>query len=306
MEIKRIRLSEIKIDTSLFQFRSVLNQERVDWLVANWKPESLDPLDIWVSPEGIKYLLAGHHRLAAMTVRGDRSSPCRVHENINLEEAQTLALMSNANRLAYTSFEMSRCVEFFASRGKNYVEIGEQLAISEGMARKYHTLRHLLGTDWETQTDKLDLLSRAFEVGNFAENNPISQSEIQSLFKITTDHDLTANQIRQLLRDIRRQKADNEALPQGTLFNLADFGDRTAKALKERTYLDNCAAQAWWLYDLVSSERRHVFPEHLKQPLLKELRRIYAYCTGAQEEEVVPVRATKKGRVIPVSYEQPK
>ncbi|MFN6538305.1 MAG: ParB N-terminal domain-containing protein [Nostoc sp. EkiNYC01] len=303
MKITRIRIQEIEKDTALFQFRSVdFDEERVQWLVANWKPEALDPIDIWLTPEGRKFLIAGHHRLESMIRRGDTSAPCRVHQ-ISLQEAQMMALMSNANRLQYTSFEYARCVDFLIKKcGKNYQQAGESLAISEGMARKYHSLVLLLGTDWEVQTDKLDLLSRAFEVANFSENNPLTQTEIQSLFKITAEHDLTANQIRQLLRDIRRQKnADSKT--QETLFDLALFGDRTAKALKQRTFLDNCAAQTWWLYEMISSERHHVFPEDIKEPLMKELRRIYAHCIGSEEAEVVPVRATKKGRVIPVSYE---
>ncbi|MFN6472593.1 MAG: ParB N-terminal domain-containing protein [Nostoc sp. SerVER01] len=303
MKTIRIRIKEIEIAIGYFQFRSVaFDEERVQWLVANWKPEALDPLDIWLSPDGRKVLIAGHHRLESMMRRGDTSAPCRLHQ-ISLQEAQMMALMSNANRLQYTSFEYARCVDFLITKcAKNYCQAAESLAISEGMAHKYHSLVHLLGTDWEVQTDKLDLLSRAFEVANFAQKNLLSQTEIQSLFQITAEYDLTANQIRQLLRDIRRQK-NADAKTQGTLFDLASFGDRTAKALKERTFLDNCAAQTWWLYELVSSNRHHSFPEDIKESLMKDLRRLYAHCIGSEEAEVVPVRATKKGRVIPVSYE---
>lgn len=307
MKTTRVRLSEIEKDLSSFQFRSVaFDEERVQWLVANWKPEALDPLDIWLSPDGRKFLIAGHHRLEAMTRRADTSAPCRVHQ-IPLEEAQTMALMSNANRLQYTSFEYARCVDFLITKcAKNYQQSAESLAISEGLARKYHSLVHLIGTDWEVQTDKLDLLSRAFEVANFAQLYPLSQTEIQSLFKITAEYDLTANQIRQLLRDIRRQKTEQQSENQVSLFDLASFGDRTAKALKERTFLDNCAAQTWWLYEMITRERHHVFPAELKEPLMKNLRRIYAHCIGSEESEVIPVRATKKGRAIPVSYDSKK
>jgi len=63
MKTTRVRLSDIKTDVSRFQFRSVpFEEERVQWIVANWNPSLLDPLDVWESPEG-KYLLAGHHRL---------------------------------------------------------------------------------------------------------------------------------------------------------------------------------------------------------------------------------------------------
>ncbi|MFN6475263.1 ParB N-terminal domain-containing protein [Nostoc sp. DedQUE07] len=302
MKITRIRISEIEKDIGLFQFRSVaFDEERVQWLVANWKPEALDPIDIWLSPDNRKVLIAGHHRLEAMTRRGDTSTPCRVHQ-ISLQSAQMMALMSNANRLQYTSFEYARCVDFLVNKcGKNYLQASESLAISEGMARKYHSLVHLLKTDWEVQTDKLDLLSRAFEVASFIQNYPLNQTEIQSLFQITAQYDLTANQIRQLLRDIRRQK-NEQSNTQESLFDLASFGSRTAKALKERTFLDNCAAQTWWLYEMITAERHHVFPNEIKEPLMKDLRRIYAHCIGAEEAEVVPVRATKKGRAIPVSY----
>lgn len=306
MKTTRIRISEIEKDLGSFQFRSVaFDEERVQWLVANWKPEALDPIDIWLSPEGRKFLIAGHHRLEAMMRRGDSSTPCRVHQ-ISLESAQMMALMSNANRLQYTSFEYARCVDFLVTKcAKNYTHASVDLAISEGMARKYHSLVHLLGTDWEVQTDKLDLLSRAFEVASFAQTYPLNQTEIQSLFKITAEYDLTANQIRQMLRDIRRQKNDQEqSTNQESLFDIASFGSRTARALKERTFLDNCAAQTWWLYEMITTERYHVFPAELKEPLIKDLRRIYAHCIGSDESEVVPVRATKKGRQIPVSYDK--
>ncbi|MFN6475337.1 ParB/RepB/Spo0J family partition protein [Nostoc sp. DedQUE07] len=308
MKTTRVRLSEIEKDLGSFQFRSVaFDEERVQWLVANWKPEALDPLDVWLSPDGRKILIAGHHRLEAMIRRGDTSTPCRVHQ-ISLQEAQMMALMSNANRLQYASFEYARCVDFLINKcGNNYQQAAKSLAISEGMARKYHSLVRLLGTDWEIQTDKLDLLSRAFEVASFTETYPLNQTEIQSLFKITAEYDLTANQIRQLLRDIRRQKNEqDQSQSQDSLFDLASFGDRTAKALKKRTFLDNCAAQTWWLYEMITAERHHVFPAEIKEPLMQDLRRIYAHCVGSEEEEVVPVRATKKGRKIPVNYDSQK
>lgn len=301
MKITRVRLSDIKTDVSRFQFRSVpFDEERVQWIIANWNPNLLDPLDLWESPDG-KYLLAGHHRLEALKRRGDSSAPCRLHE-LSLADAQLYALMSNANRLQYSSFEYCRCLEFLVSKGRSITEAGEQLALTDGMARKYHTLRQLKGTDWELQTDKLDLLSRAFEVGTFCETNTLTSSEIQSLFGIVTKHDLTASQLRQLLRDIRRQKAVKDNSSQSSLFDLDDFGDRTATALKERSFLDNCAAQAWWLYELVNKDSLHQFPEELKAPLMKELRRIYAHCIGSEDDEVVPVRATKNGRNLTTNY----
>ncbi|HLP92333.1 MAG TPA: hypothetical protein VK184_27540 [Nostocaceae cyanobacterium] len=302
--IKRLRLEEITTNTELFQFRSAhFSEERVQWLVNNWKPESLDPLDIWDSPTGQKILISGHHRLEAMHRRGDSSAPCRLHK-ISLEEAQIMAAVSNANRLQYTSFEYARCVDFFIRLGRSYTQAATELAInSDGMARKYHSLRHLIGTDWETQTDKLDLLSRAFEVANFCENNSLSKTEIQSLFLLVCKHDLTAPQLRQLLRDFRRQKA-KQNVEELQLFDLSAFCDRTAAVLKERSILDNTAAQTWWLYELITNPKYHKFPDDIKNGLITPLRKLYAYCIGSENEEETPVRATKKGRDLKVSYHE--
>ena len=138
-------------------------------------------------------------------------------------------------------------------------------------------------------------------VGEFCETNKLSPTEIQTLFGIATKHDLTVNQTRMLLRDIRRKKTSPE---NGALFDLAAFSDRAVKVLKTRNYLDNCAAQAWWLYELVQSDKHVPIPEDISEPLMLHLRRFYAFCVGSDDEEVVPQRANKKGRKLAVNYEK--
>ena len=299
--METLSVQSISRDTSRFQFRSQdYSEDRVQWLIGNWNDAAVDPLDVWRTDDG-DFLLSGHHRHEAMIRLEIKECVCRVH-TFSLEEAQTFALKSNATRLQYSDFEYSRCIAFLVNRGSSMADAANEMAISPGMARKYYSLRHLVGTDWEMQATALELTARAFEIGQFCESSPLNRAELQALFKIVVGNELNAPQVKQLLRDIKRQR---EVVAQsGTLFDLGDFSLKAVQAVKERNFLDMCSAQAWWLHELIQREQQHQFPPELRDEFMTALQKFYAYCVGSDEESVVPQRAATKGRKLRVSVEK--
>lgn len=294
----RICIRDIKKDTSKFQFRKVdFDPKRVEWLVENWDENSVDPLDVWQQGNDY-YLISGHHRLEAMERLQIESAECRVHQ-CSEEDAQLLAMKSNANRLEYTDFEWSRIVTFLVQQGNSFTDCQKELAIELGQVKRYYYLRHLVGTDWERQYIPLDLKGRAGALAEFCEKNPLSVLELQSLFEVAINqHDLSTTQIKQLLKDVLKQKA-RETTDTGTLFDIADFSSRIITTVKERNFLDQCAAQSWWLYELLHKNQEHKFPPELKAEFTTALRKFYAYCVDAEEEEITPTRASgKDGRKL--------
>jgi hypothetical protein len=299
VEVVSLAISTIQRDTSKFQFRSApFVEKRVQWLVDNWNDAIVDPLDVWRF-EGVDYLLSGHHRLEGGTRKGKKYLPARVHE-ITLQQAQDLALASNANRLAYTEFEYCRCVAFLKVQGKSFTEIAEQLSITVGMAKKYYGLRHLAGTDWERQFTTMDLASRAYAIGEYCEQHPLSSAEVQSLFELIVGRDLKLREVNQLLRDLSNHKAS--AKTEGTLFDLSGFTSNAAAVVKERNFLDQCAAETWWIYDLLDQKCEHEFPPELKAEFMRSLQKFYGYCVGSDDPNIIPQRASKKsGRSLRVA-----
>ncbi|MCU0551878.1 MAG: hypothetical protein MUC48_21270 [Leptolyngbya sp. Prado105] len=299
-----IKLCEIERDTSQFQFRSVeFDAHRVEWLINHWDDNKVDPLDVWEFG-GKKYLLSGHHRYEAMTRKSIKSSLCRVHAFSTVEEAQDFALTSNANRLQYNDFEYSRGITFLMRRNLSISEAADRMTVTVGMAKKYYALRHLIGTDWETQYEPLDLASRAYEVGLFCEKTPLTPSDLQALFKVTIDNDLTVVQLKQLLRDLKKQREKVEQSKTEALFDVADFSTQVVRAVKERTFLDNVSAQVWWLHTLIQEEKQHQFPPELRGEFMRSLEKVYAYCAGSEDDRVIPVRANGKGRKLRVNLEK--
>jgi hypothetical protein len=167
--VVKLKVTAISRDTSRFQFRCVeFDESRVQWLVDHWNPEAVDPLDVWRTTEG-DFLLSGHHRHEAMVRKHVERCECRVH-TFSVEQARTFALKSNANRLSYSTFEYSRCIAFLVDELKQAISAAaDEMTVSVGMAKKYYSLRFLVGTDWETQCEKLDLSSRAYELGGYCE-----------------------------------------------------------------------------------------------------------------------------------------
>jgi ParB-like nuclease domain len=301
----QIPLNQIKRDTSRFQFRSSpFVEDRVQWLVENWENAKVDPLDVW-EHGGDRFLLSGHHRYEAMLRLQYGKCECRVH-TFSLEEAQMFALASNANRLEYSTYEYSRCINFLISvQKRSFTDAANSMSIKVGIAKKYYALRHLIGSSWEENDEALDLTSRAFLIGEFCETRKMTSLEIESLYKIVTTNDLSLSQTRQLIRDIKRQleKQRIKAADGGSLFDMSEFSSGVVRAVKERDFLNTCSAQSWWLYELLQRSEEHEFPPELKEAFMAALIQFYSYCVGS-EEPVTPVRSTGKGRNLKKALDQ--
>lgn len=308
MEIKLIDPQQIQRDTSLFQFRTKeFNAERVDFLVENWDEGSLDPLDVWDN-EGVLALLAGHHRLEAALRRKEKLIPCRVH-TISLAQARTKALLSNSNRLEYTAFEKSGCIEYLLQQdGLTMVEAGRVMNLHPAMTKKFYTLRHLKNTEWETQSEAMNLLPLAFEVGLFLEQFALKKTELDSLFALVVKHQLSAAQLQQLLRDVKRYRSPSATGKQTSLFDLTntELANRVVGSIKQRSALNDLATYTWFLYELVQAETDYQVPDDIKLPLSTKLRELYAFCIGSENKEETPRRATKQGRKLNAKLELPK
>ncbi len=305
MQIVQVPVSQIKRDTSRFQFRTkFFDSTRVDFLVQNWDESILDPLDLW-DIAGELYLLAGHHRLEAGIRKNVETLPCRIHK-VSETKARTVALLSNANRLEYTAFEKSGCLEYLVNTdGLTLAEAARQMSISAGMAKKFFVLRHLKKTEWEVQSEGMDLLALAFEVGLFCDQNPLKIPELNSLFKVTVKHKLSVPQLQQLFRDIKKHRSPKAV--QGTLFDLSneELTDRVVSSVKQRSALNNVATYTWFLYELVQAEQEYAIPDEIKKPLIKQLKMLYAYCIGSDKAEETPKRATKEGRKLKINLNDP-
>lgn len=290
-----LKISQIQLNTSSFQFRSVeYNSERVQWLVDNWNADVCDPLDVWHSCEEY-YLLSGHHRLEAMRRLGIETAECRVHA-VDLEQAQVMALVSNSSRLNYTAFEYSRCIAHLISSGQKLSMAAKTMALSTSMAKKYYSLRFLVGTSWERHYEEFQLQTQAFDLCRFIESDGLSASEIESIFKVVTEQDLTPRNLQHLLKAIRKRretaKSDVESNPETMLlFDLNEYVDDVVKTVKAQSLLHGTANSTWWLYHLVT-DRSHVhdFPPEIAEPLRVQLRRLYAYCIGSDDENTTPKR----------------
>ena len=305
MQIVQVKVSQIQRDVSRFQFRSKdFNQQRVDFLVENWDKSILDPLDLW-EKDGALYLLAGHHRLEAGIRKGEETLPCRIHR-VSESKARTVALISNANRLEYTAFEKSGCLEYLVNvDGLTLTEAARQMNLSPGMAKKFFVLRHLKKTEWETQAEGMDRLALAFEVGLFCDQNKLKIPELNSLFKVTVKHDLSVSQLQQLFRDIKKYRSPKAE--QTLLFDLSSeqMTDRIVATVKQRSALNNVATYTWFLYELVKEQKQYSIPDDIKTPLITNLRRLYAYCIGSEKDQEIPKRATKEGRKLKINLNDP-
>jgi hypothetical protein len=306
MKIVQIPVAEIQRDTSRFQFRlKDFDPSRVDFLVQNWDESILDPLDLWEQENGERALLAGHHRLEAAIRVGIATVPCRIHK-VSEAKARTVALLSNSNRLEYTAFEKSGCLEYLVNTdGLTLAEAARQMNLSPGMAKKFYVLRHLKKTEWEAQSEGMDLLPLAFEVGLFCDQNKLKIPELNSLFKVVVKHKLSVPQLQQLFRDIKKYRSPKAT--QGVLFDLSDesITDRVVGSVKQRSALNNVATYTWFLYELVKAEGEYSIPEDIKTPLIKNLRMLYAHCIGSDKAEETPKRSTKEGRKLKINLTDP-
>jgi hypothetical protein len=291
----RIALADINIGTELFQFRrSELNQDHVNWLAANWDESALDPLDLWRDESGKLWLVGGHHRYAAASLKQLVDIISRVHTG-SLEQARTIAAVSNASRLEYLPIEYCNCMVFLVGQGLTVDQAANKLAVKPNFAARYYALRLLKGTGWE-QWLNTDLLSSAYVVALHAEKSPFNPGELDSLLKIVVDREMNLAQVKKLLSDLKTVKGKVTKGSQSTLFDMSAFEtDRVVEAVKVRENDNKCRMYAWYTYELVQNNPD--IPDDIKLPLLKELRRLNSHLIGADEPETVPTRTSKKLRV---------
>lgn len=290
-----IALADINLSTDLFQFRRAeVNMEMVHWLAENWDESALDPLDLWMDENGKLWLISGHHRFEAAGCLALAEILCRIHK-CTLEQARTIAAVSNASRLEYLPIEYCNCIEFLIEQGMNLEEAANKLALKQNFANRYYALRLLKGTAWE-QWLNTDLLSSAYVVAQHAEKSPFNPGELDSLLKIVVDRQLSLAQVKKLLSDLKTVKAKATQGSQATLFDMSAFEcDRVVDAVKTREEDNKCRMYSWYTYTLVESNPD--IPEDIKAPLLKELRRLNSHLIGSPEPETIPTRTSKKLRV---------
>jgi len=311
--MKSLKLNQIGIDAAKFQFRSTeVKETQVQWLVNNWKDNVVDPLDVWEGPDGKYYLLAGHHRLEAAKRLGKQSLNCRIHKGTE-NDAQMIALLSNANRLEYTLFEKSDCVVFLVDKqGYCYTDVSEALTeTSAYMARRLYGLKYLKGTSWEREVEALDNATVACEVGVMIDQLDddgitVSTAEIESLFRVITTNELSGAPLKTFLKDIaakieeEQKKAETEPKSesetesseeeQTTLFNMDDYGTKILKTVEKKAAKNDLALQTWWLYTMVQDAKNDV-PKELQEALMPVLRKLYANAVDSELDEEEPKRS---------------
>ena len=309
--MKSLKLNQIVIDTAKFQFRSTeVKETQVQWLVSNWKDQIVDPLDVWEGPDGKYYLLAGHHRMEAAKRLEKQSLNCRIHKGSE-NDAQMIALLSNANRLEYTLFEKSACVVFLVDKqGHCYTDVSEALPeTSAYMARRLYGLKYLRGTSWEREVEALDNATVACEVGVMIdqlddEDITVTKAEIESLFRVITTNELSGAPLKTFLKDIASKKKEEqekaEAKPksesesseeeQTTLFDMDDYGTKILKTVEKKAAKNDLALQTWWLYTMVQDAKNDV-PVELQEALMPVLRKLYANAVDSELDEEEPKRS---------------
>jgi ParB-like nuclease domain len=296
----------INIDLSRFQFRAEeFSQEKVDWLVANWNKDILDPLDVWQDASGQYWLISGHHRLAAAKQLGYDKILCRVQQGTE-DEARILAMASNSNRIPYQPIEYCACVEFLVEKqGMTKAAAADRLTVTPTMAINYYSLRHLRNTDWMLHLHMPHVIHLGYEVGKFCDKNPCSVDELNAIIKLIVDHDLRLPQVQRLITDMRRAKsAAPEAADQPTMFDITAFSaNRVAQVIHQRTYFDKLSQRVWFICELLNNPAEGCeIPAEIAEPLKRELYRLNAFMAG-EDGELEPVRATAKtGKKMRVEF----
>lgn len=138
--VKSMNLRSINTDPKRFQNRSKLNENIVNSIVDNFKPTDLDPLVIWKDPQDDKYyLLAGHHRFAALKKLNHKTVPVKVANKDYPSEKDAIRYareLSNANRTLETPVERAKIYRAKMMAGESLKEI-EKAALKEGKNKSY-------------------------------------------------------------------------------------------------------------------------------------------------------------------------
>jgi hypothetical protein len=148
LNIQDVPLSQIHVNHALFQGRekaySPRSVENILAAVANgaflW--ENLDPVVLWQSPDGKKYLVSGHSRTEAFrrleaagaTAGGKGFSriPAKVLQNVSKEVAKTVALESNTLSTKENDVERAAYYRRLRQDGRGEKQIFEAVKKNEG------------------------------------------------------------------------------------------------------------------------------------------------------------------------------
>lgn len=147
LNIQDVPLAQIFVNRDLFQGREkAFSQRSVDNIVndaenGRFQWENLDPITLWASPDGKKYLLSGHSRLKAFEVlagtgvkvdgKGFDRIPAKIRTG-SLESAQRMALESNTLSTKETDIERAAYYRRLRQDGMNEKELLASMKKNEG------------------------------------------------------------------------------------------------------------------------------------------------------------------------------
>lgn len=134
-----IPIDQITTRPDLFQARDVdsgksFDPKRVQQIVDNWNPDRFDPIVVVSDGQGGYIVLAGHHRLEAMRVKGESTIPGRlVDGDINSPDDRKRmmqeAVVSNFN-IAESNFrERATAAQRLSDSGWNTTEIAANMRL---------------------------------------------------------------------------------------------------------------------------------------------------------------------------------
>ncbi|TYB78349.1 ParB/RepB/Spo0J family partition protein [Bizionia myxarmorum] len=201
--IKTLPLSKINTDEKRFQNRKKLNETIVNNIVENFNETNLDPLIIWLDPTDNKYyLLAGHHRFAALKKLKIKDAPVKIANQDYPKEADAIRYAkeeSNANRSLEKPYERAEIYRKYRLQGKSKAELETKAAI-EGKNKSYvlnlsylnpkgKTLQALIQFDSSTSVaDTREMEKIADWIGQTRKiSNKLTDAHENELFDFLTD-----------------------------------------------------------------------------------------------------------------------
>lgn len=135
--IRKQTLTTLKTNAALFQPRKLgLDDDQIQALMrALRRGSSLEALDCWCDPDGVLWLIHGHHRLAALTKLGRKKHDVRVHSG-TLAQARLVSIAANSqDRLPLSTSERAQFAwQLHCDHGKAYSIT--TLAKSAGISQK--------------------------------------------------------------------------------------------------------------------------------------------------------------------------
>lgn len=118
-----LSLASVFVDPPRFQPRERLDTERVKRMAETWDERAYTPIVVWSDPnDGKYYVLAGHHRLAALKIMGRREALVQVFTG---DEAAAIAWAweSNAHSAAQSSVENARYLRRLFESGLSKADV---------------------------------------------------------------------------------------------------------------------------------------------------------------------------------------